>query len=676
MEPNFPDLGLEEDDLPDTVQKNWWDFPVVSIDRALEILTARAPYIQTITEEGFKLRDLLAWLEGKHKEETLKVKEIYPNAYFVLSFEQALLHNCWWCGINFPICFSANRIGKTAEFVFNGICWVYPNNPDWLCFKPYDDYLGRPVHVLERPPIENVLRLQSILKERPDLAGDPYQSHTDEKSGNSLKFATLQKMHPEIFRRAWPAAPVTKGGTIWLGAPDNKYHKEIILKLWKRMLPQPSIIQWSESDLNFTINTIESGNPRPIVVNFTCKSYESEDTKWSGDAVLGIILTEGIEQRVLDEIKQRIIEGGFISWDYTPYEAANVGKRSALAKRVYEKKEELPLQPFVFTGFSARNAPEHILPANKKADLIRMWTGRKQGDARLDGNFFTTSPAILSKLDRPFHCLSWRKQELFERYPSGQLFRSVDPGYDHPTCCGWFLLSPQNVLFCYRFLSRSGLSISERCKVIIEMSNNIQAKKYFSQKSPEDFIQIECHPSPDSEIYNATILDYHNFKIDETSGRPLQVRYINEGLPVTPSATIRDADRAQEIDKFLDKVPYYTHPVFGQTPSARLFFLINEPGVADALDVMEELFWERYKSGDQKGQPKDTVPQQGDDELDVLGQMCVAPIRWTPYHPQRVELPDNYLLEEKFATLQMLNQAQTKSQPQYHQQIIGRFGEA
>lgn len=668
--PEFPDIEVEDPVVP----PKWWDKPPQTVERALEILERRAVYLSSFDEEGIKLRELLEWVESQYNQTAQEVKDLYPHAYFKPSYEQSLLLNCWWCGVDFPICFSANRIGKTAAFVYNAILWIFPNNPDWLCFEFYTDYLGRFVETLQRPPKENILKLQAILKERPELAGDPDFPHTDVQSGNAKKFATLQTLFPSIFQLAWPAAPVTRGGSIWLGAPDNKYHKEIILPLWKRMLPPGAIKQWSESDLNFTLCTLESGNPKPITVNFSCKSYESEDTKWSGNAVMGIILTEGIESATLDEIKQRVVEHGFLSWDYTPYEAANVGKKSALAERVYLKKEELPLIPHVFVGFSARNAPEHILPTSKKNDLIRIWGNKPQGKARLDGIFFSTSPRILSKLDRPFHCLDWTYQELFDKYPNGQLFRSVDPGYDHPTACGWFMLNSRNEWFCYRFLSESGLSISERCKVIIEMSNNIQAKRYWGRR-PEDFVLTECHHSPESEVYNATIMDYHNFKIDETSGKPLQTRYINEGLLVIPSATHGDADRAQEIDKFLDKVPYYTHPETGHTPSSRLFFLINEPGVENALDRMEELYWERYKSGDRKGQPKDTVPADGDDELDVVGQICVSPFLWNKYRPHRNPLPDNSRKEEAFATLQMQEAALLTTQPDAHlPQMVAHFG--
>lgn len=672
MSHSFPDEVEEQQE--GWVPPNWWTNPPRTVERALEILERRAIYLQANTDEGIALRSLLEWIEQQYGQTQDKVKELYPNAYFKPSYEQSLLLNCWWCGVDFPICFSANRIGKTACFVFNGILWLFPNNPDWICFERYDDEYNRPVRLLPRPNLDNILKLRLYLKEHSELAGDPELPYDDEVSGNKQKFATLQIRVPELLAPAWPEPPVTRGGTVWLGAPDNKWHRETVLKLWKRWLPAPSIQRWSETDLNFVISTQETGNPKPTVIEFSCKSYESEDTKWSGDAVLGIILTEGLEPDTLNEIKQRIVENGFLSWDYTPYEAANVGKKTALAERVYEKKEELPLQPHVFVGFSARLAPAHILPTSKKADLIRMWNGKPQGKARLDGLFFSTSPKILSKLDRPFHCLQWSKDDLFYKYPSGQLFRSIDPGYDHPTCCGWFLLSPQNTWFCYRFLTQSGLSIAERCEVIIRMSNNLQCKRYYGKRQ-EDFVLIECHHLAESEVFNATILDYHNFKIDETSGKPLQVRYINEGLAVIPSATIGDADRAQEIDKFLDKVPYYTHPVLGHTPSSRLFFLINEPGVDEALTAAEELYWERFKSGDRKGTPKDKVPEHGDDQLDVLGQIAASPYRWNPYKPKRQQPPDNSLREEKFATLQILQAESLNSVlVESDAPMVGRFG--
>lgn len=74
---------------------------------------------------------------------------------------------------------------------------------------------------------------------------------------------------------------------------------------------------------------------------------------------------------------------------------------------------------------------------------------------------------------------------------------------------------------------------------------------------------------------------------------------------------------------------------------------------------MEELYWERFKTGDRKGMPKDEVPKDDDDELDVLGYMVSSPYRHNKYRPQRRMPPDNskYLSPEKIATLQKVNPA-------------------
>lgn len=682
MPVEFPDLELQETNPISAVPvgREWWyDWPD-TVERAVEILASRAVHLQELTEEGIQLRNLLEWCEKQHTATEDLLREEYPIAYFKPGYEQSLMLNCWWCGYDFPICFSANRIGKTAVFVVNGMMWIIPNNPEWRMFLPYqvgdendldkdgnrenqtNPNAGRWVHVLQRPDIRSIAKLQEILAENPQLVGDPYQPYNDEPSGNKRKFATLQMLCPQAFRPAFPAAPQQEGGTIWLGAPDNAYHREIVLPEWKRWLPKSYIFDWSESDnkLGFQVRTMESGNPRPTCIQFHCKSYESKDTKWSGIAVLGIILTEGLEPAVLDEVKQRIKAHGFASWDYTPYEAANVGKKTALAQKVYEGKEELPLKTFCFVGFEVENAPSHIIPETKKQDMIRTWAGKSQGRARLKGLFFSTSPKILSKIDRPFHCLPWSKDELFAKFPNIHKFRSIDPGYDHPTACCWSGLNSQNISFIFRFYSESGRTIGERSKDIIRLSNNGRYKRYWGKRATE-FIWQECHPRPDSEVYTATIADYHTFKADETTGQSLALRYQNEGLPIIPSVTVPPRDRAQKIDDHLDRQEFYKHPIFGTTPGARLYFLINEPGVEEALTKMEELYWERYKTGDRKGLPKDEVPKDDDDELDALGQIVCAPFTWHPHLPRREEPPDveNIMdideADSLFATLQSPN---------------------
>jgi hypothetical protein len=651
-------------------QEEWWLSPPTDLEGALLKLQQRAAHIEDPTEEGTALRNLLTLVEQQYEILNDEVKKIHPLAFFKPSLEQSLLLNAWVWGIDFPVCFSANRIGKTTAFVINALLWMLPNDPNWEAFSPkkthglnrdgdpilvdnplqdsrrYIDHLQREVQLLPRPKMSTLMEIRDVLKRHPQLLGDPRFSHLDEESGNHKKFVTLQSLVPALLQcdGAWPFPPIydsSSTGTIWLGAPDNDFHSEIILKEWKRWLPTQYVHKWVESELYFILDTKDTTNPSPMKWEIYCKSYESEDTKWSGSAVYGVVLTEGLTPSVLNEIKMRIKEGGFASWDYTPYEPTNAGQKTALAHKVYSGKEQLPLRAHIFTKFSARNAPNFILPESKREDLIRMWEGKKEGDARLDGIFYSTSPLVLSRLDRTFHTLPWTKEELFERFPNGQLYRGFDAGYDHPSVCVWALLAPGNQWFFYRFYSERGRTIPERCDDIISLSGNV--RKQFKIPGTNQVIYKEMHLTSKSEVYNLTAADYHLFKTDEQSGIPYVNNYHREGLILTESTHMKPEDRALEFDRKLTPNKFITHPLTGKTPGASIFFLINEYGVDAALQKMESLYWERLHGGPNKGEAKDTVPIHGDDELDAACYLACGPYNYNNFRPK----PNDHFLEEE-----------------------------
>jgi len=649
----------------------WWHHPPSDLEGALHQLQLRAPHLRDNTEEGQVLRSLLSLVEGKYQETQAEVRRLHPLALFKPSYEQSLLLNCWWCGIDFPVCFSANRIGKTTAFVINALLWILPNNPDWEMFSAtltptllssadyetnpftendpqlsqqhlYLDHLNRQVQLLPRPSQQTRLQLRTLLKEHPEYLGNPNFSHLDPQSGNKEKFAMLQLLLP--LAGCYPNPPIDdslQSNTVWLGAPDNDFHREIILKEWKRWTPKQYIEKWSDSELYFILNTKDSTNSSPQKWEFYCKSYESEDTKWSGSAVYGIVLTEGLTAAVLSEIKQRLKVGAFASWDYTPYEARNAGQKTALAHKVFQCKEQLPLTAHIFTKFSVRNAPSFIIPDQKRADLIRMWDGKAEGIARLDGDFYSTSPLVLSRLDRTFHTVPWSKQELFEKYPTGQIYRGFDPGYDHPSVCCWGLLVPGNIWFIYRYYCERGRTIPERCDDIIRLSGNV--RKEFRYPNSKQVFYKEMHITDHSEVAVLTAGDFHLFKADETSGQPYVNNYHREGLILTESIHMRPKDRALEFDRKLTPNKFITHPLTKRTPGASVFFLINEPGVDSALTKMESLFWERLSAGPNKGEAKDEVPSHGDDELDATCYLVCAPFAHTNYHPR----PNNHFIEQE-----------------------------
>lgn len=652
----LPAALLEDPPEPQSEKEGWWMHPPKDMEAMLHLLSVRAMHIKDDNEEGDALRKLLDIVQLSYDATQEEIKVQYPLAYFKPSYEQALLLNCWIWGIDFVVVFAANRIGKTTCMVINGCLWIFPNHPEWEMFaarlapnpldegktfidNPYEsekfyyDLLGRPVQILQRPTIQQLDLIRFTLKMQPELVGDPTKSHLDEE--NIEKFARLQEMIPEAFASAFPAPAIEENGTIWLGAPDNEFHETIIFPEWKRWLPKSAIIKWSDSDLSFTVTTADTTNPCPTEFTILCKSYESEDTKWSGSAVYGIILTEGLTEAILNEVKQRIKVNGFGSWDYTPYEARNVGSKTALAFKVHKGEEQLPLRSFTFTRFSARKAPAHILPTAKRDDLIRMWEGKKEGDARLDGVFYSSSPLVLSRLDRKFHCINWSVEELFERYPNGQIYRGLDPGYDHPSVCCWGLLVPGNIWFIYRYYVERQKTIRERCADIVKLSGNVLKKKKYGPRK-EDYNLQEIHPNPQSEPVVLTAADFHLFKADEVSGQQYSLNYIRAGLIVSESTHMRPEDRAIDLDNKLDKSEYHTHPLIGRTPGARVFFLINGYGVDQALGKMESLFWDRLASGPNKGEAKDKVPTHKEDELDATCYIVCGPYVWTNYSAPRI----------------------------------------
>lgn len=660
----------------------WWHFPPEDPLQAVLLIQSRAHILTSPNEEGKALRRLFQKLKEKFNELLLELKLAYPMAFWKPSYEQSLLLNSWVWGVNFPICFASNRIGKTTAFAFNALLWLFPNDPNWTCFQPYQDRLGRTVHVLPRPRLEALVPLQAWFEDMPhNRAGNPNLPFDDgdkqNPQSNYARFVLAQTEAPGYYRSPFPSPPIQSSSTIWLGAPDRDWHKDTMMKIWRSLLPRQSIQRDSDQDLYFRISTESTTNPTPTTIEIQCKSYESKDEKWSGNAVRGIMLSEGFSEEILNEVKNRVTPTGFASWDYTPIEAVNVGRKVQLAHRVFKGKEELPLRHHVFTRFRVADAPDHIIPESKREDMIRNWQSKPQGKARIEGEFFSSSRQLIASLDRPFHALPWSLEEFRNRYPTAQLYRGLDPGYDHPTACIWGALLPNHTWVIYRALSERNLTIPQRAEKIIELSHNLREKVALGT----DYYYQEVHPFPNSEPIIATPTDYHAFERDPTTGLSYSINYSREGLTITESIHMSPENRVMELDKSLDKTayPFHAHPLSKKPPGSRLYFLINERGVADALDQIESLYWDMYQGGPQKNQPKDKVPLNGDDELDALCYLVASPYRYIPNFTPVLRLPKDSEPEPDRVYLSYLaginqvsaEQAQFLQKLQSHKQPVG-----
>lgn len=627
-----------------TTDPEWITDPPSSFQDKATLLQTKKHLLNSPGRKGMFLRALLKEVQSEYQVGMERARSQDPLLFFKPSYEQSLILNAWLYGISFVCVYSANRIGKTTACLINILLWLFPNNPKWLIFKRYivgdpvtdaenkdNNNRGQVVQVFPRPDIHFVKLINQTLKKRPRSIPPPNPRESHLHPDNRQVLQWLQTQIPEAYQSVYPLAPWNKGGTIWFGAPDQDHHEQVVLPLWLQYIPDAAKDRIALSEREITMKIV-APNGRTTMWELIGKSYESKDTKWSSGAVDAIMLTEGVTPTVFSEVRMRFKDPGIGSHDFTPYEPANSGAASALAQRLYKRTELMPIPYFVFHKFRIHDAPRQIMSKELQEGRIESYQNSPEGKARLDGEFYSSSLLVLSNINRDNHLLDWSYEEMMERYPTLRLYRGLDPGLDHPTACAWGGLTPHNTWIIYRIFAERGLPIPQRCKKIVELSNNKLAKVKWG-KGNQDFYLVETNPNPNSEIICATPTDYHTFKEDEMTGQPYSTNYLTAGLPINESVHIGPEDRAINLDGMLLPNEFRPHPETDQPPGAGVYFLKSGMGVMRFFLQMEEFYWERKRSGDNKGQAKDKIPDHGDDELDAVTYLTSSNFRWTPYQP-------------------------------------------
>lgn len=585
----------------------WYQRPPesISLQEANEILSDtenRAQFPNQFANLIQRVQDQIALLKEQSKRDN-------PLAWFQPSYEQTLKLNAWIYGVDYIVDFDANRIGKTAVGVVNALTWLLPNESDWVMFQPHTDKFKRTFRTIPKPPISTMKGIRAALEAK-GLKGDPKLPFDHPENLEAYK-CTLNYLstHPN-------PKPNASRRTIWVGGPDNEWNEKNIVAEWKKWTPKHNL----ESSSTYNHEMVLT-YPQPLnkiypegKVTILFKSYDSDDTKWSGGAVDGIMMSEGIPLSIFSEIRQRYKYPAFASWDYTPYEPRNTAGKSKLAHDVFKGKEPLPLTPYVFSGFGIEKCPEYIMDADKRNDLIKNWAGKPEGDARIKGIFYSSSPIVLKNYDPELHAIHISLQELRKLYAPKPLilFRGIDPGWGHVTACAWMALAPDNTRYIYKIYSESQRSVEERCTDIINLSGN---KRIQHPKNPKVFQEHITHAD---NLIRISWIDYHTFKTDELTKRPFAYNYINNGLVVRPSITFGPKERAQLLNDMLQPQAHLPHPIKLKPPGSKVFFLVDEPGVALALQKMENIFYQTFEKGEKRGLTKEAIQDYDDDELDAV----------------------------------------------------------
>lgn len=596
----------------------------IPLDQANDIL--KDPQSRKRFPNQFKA--LLASVEQQVAELQARAEEDNRIAFCQPSYEQTLKLNCWMGGYDFIADFDANRIGKTASAIFNLLLWAIAICHDWQMFRPFIDHLGRQFVVLPRPPLSAVREIKKFLA-RTKLQYNP-QLQFDHPENLETSKSVLE------FIRTTKFLPNRKKRIFWFGCPTAKFYEDIIIPEFKKWCPTNIIDKLSEYDGKAKLSPDPEDPSSRLTVIF--KTYESDDTTWSGAAVDGIILTEGFGKSVFHEVRQRFkYPGAFGSWDYTPYEPRNGGAKTALAFQCFTDPTKLPLTPVIFTGMGIDDAPTYILDEDKKADLIKNWGSSPEGEARLKGIFYTSSPIILKNYDPTIHALDWSLEDLQAHYAPRPLvlFRGIDPGWGHVTACVWMALAPDNTRYIYRVYSESQRSIEERCQDIIELSGN---RRILKPGTKDKWIEIPKPRDPSlpptfhqSTGIKSTWIDYHTFKTDENTKQPFALNYIRNGLLVKASVTIGPKERATLLNNLFQPQAHLAHPITKKPKGAKIYVLLKGDGVAAAMQKITSLFWATFDKGEKQGLTKDTPQDYDDDELDAFCYVSLPVVTYDSY---------------------------------------------
>lgn len=592
------------------MQLPWYQRPpdAISLEEANEILQdpAQAAHFPNQWDALLSsVKDQIQVIKEQSKSDN-------PLAWIQPSYEQNLKLNAWIYGVDYVVDFDANRMGKTTGGVINALLWILPYEQitDAIMFSPFTDHKGRTFQTIPRPPITAMKGIRETLAAN-NLKGDPRLPLEDPVNLSCYKITSdYLKSHPPI--------PSASKRTIWVGGPDNEWNQKNIVVEWHKWTPKHNIRSSSTYNHELILEYPQPSNKvyPTAVITVLFKSYDSEDTKWSGGAVDGIMMSEGIPATIFSEIKQRYKYPAFASWDYTPYEPRNTAGKSGLAHKVFKGEEPLPLTPYVYSGFGIEDVPAYIMDEDKRRDLIKNWQGKPEGDARIKGIFYSSSPIVLKNYDPLLHALpGLTLDDLRKKYAPKPLilFRGVDPGWGHVTSCAWMALAPDNTKYIYKIYSRSQRSIEERCTDIIDLSGNKRVPH--PKAKAQNLWQEESTPSTHIKI---TFIDYHTFKTDEVTKRAYAYNYIQNGLVVRPSITFGPKERALLLNDLLQPQLHLPHPTTNKPPGSKVFFLVDGDGVATALNKMANIFYQTFERGEKRGLTKDAIQDYDDDELDAV----------------------------------------------------------
>lgn len=561
-------------------------------------------------------------------EKALRIQQSEcPIGFFKPSWEQAQALNAWSPEFEPSVCaegyrsiclFCGNRVGKTCFCVVNTLLWTVPNNPEWDVFQEFED-------------------------ESPKRRG---------------KYRVLLRPEWEAWRRSGrmlypPDEPPMSACEIWHGVENDIAWSDKVGKEYIKWAPRNWIGR--RSDGGTAIFKQERRIESRFGHSISGKTFNADVQDWAGKAVRILNLDEGLSKNLLMEGLLRIEAGGYFVWPYTPAEARNIGERAKVAFDTYQGKIELVGKAKFFLDFSMEDAPDHIIPPDKKADdIARLSRQGEEGKIRMRGGFFQSSPVVFSNFDRGRNVLPidggevllairgevptrWveafgkmRAESLQWAFDRANIVRGMDEGLANPTACVWEAILRTGEYVSFREWEQSGLSYGERCREIIERSGN--RLKCLNPEAVEERrrYQEEVLPRLGMTV-RRTFADSKMFKRDpEKPSDDLTDKYRNFGLRLERAGNIGPGARCDYVNDMLRGEANRKHLLSADLPGPRMYITRD---CTKLIERCENYLWSQISTGQRSGQFTDKPETTDDHTLDAWAYPAISRMRWANPNP-------------------------------------------
>lgn len=544
-----------------------------------------------------------------------------PIGFFRPSWEQAQVLNSWSPefepalapdGYRSVCMFCGNRIGKTCVSVINTLLWLTPNDPEWDVFQEFED---------ETPRQRGKYRVYL----RPDWQ----------------RWRRTGRIERDI------SSPPMDACECWHGVENDIAWHDKVGKEYLKWSPKDWVAR--RGDGGTAIFKQERRIESRYGHSLSGKTFNADVQDWAGKAVRILNLDEGCSKPILIEGLLRIEAGGYFMWPYTPAEARNIGSRAKVAHDAYKGNIELVGKPKFFLDFAMEDAPDYIIPADKKADdIARLSKEGDMGKVRMRGGFFQSSPVVFSNFERERNILPIDGPEIIlairgetvhrwvesfgkDRADSLQwalhranILRGADEGLANPSACVWTAILKTGEYVSFREWEESGLSVSERCETIIDRSGNkrICLNPDSTQEKRRYREQVEAAGMK----VRRTFADSKLFKRNPESPQDNWcLVYWNAGLRIERATNIGPAARCDFGNDMLRGDPTRKHLANANLPGCRAYVTRD---LLKLIERLENYLWQQISTGARTGDFTDKPETRDDHTLDAWLYGNCSNLKW------------------------------------------------